>query len=69
MPDKVLNSWQSDRPHKTNRGFIEDVPVPAIRNLGRERKEIYAALRDPKLDKDTKGIPGRLNAPDGVGGG
>ena len=58
MPDKVFYSWQSDRSNKTNRGFIEDALAQAIRNLGRERNEIYAPLRDLELDKDTKGIPG-----------
>ena len=58
MPDKVFYSWQSDRPNKTNRGFIEDALVQAIRNLGREESEIYTPLRDLELDKDTKGIPG-----------
>ncbi|MDE0174263.1 MAG: hypothetical protein OYH76_24705 [Defluviicoccus sp.] len=58
MPDKVFYSWQSDRPNKTNRGFIEDALVQAIRNLGREENEIYVPSRDLELDKDTKGIPG-----------
>ena len=58
MPDKVFYSWQSDRPNKTNRGFIEDALVQAIRNLGTERSEIYAPSRDLELDKDTKSIPG-----------
>lgn len=58
MPDKIFYSWQSDRPNKTNRGFIEDALARAIRNLGRDRDEIYAPPRDLELDKDTKGIPG-----------
>ncbi len=58
MPDKVFYSWQSDRPNRTNRGFIEDALAQAIRNLGGERNDIYAPLRDLELDKDTKGIPG-----------
>ena len=58
MPDKVFYSWQSDRPNKTNRRFIEDALALAIQNLGRERNEIYAPSRDLDLDKDTKGIPG-----------
>ncbi len=58
MPDKIFYSWQSDRPNKTNRGFIEDALAQAIRNHGEEKNEIYAPLRDLELDKDTKGIPG-----------
>ena len=58
MPDKVFYSWQSDRPNRTNRRFIEDALALAINKLGRERNEIYAPMRDLELDKDTKGIPG-----------
>ncbi len=58
MPDKVFYSWQSDRPNRTNRGFIEDALVQAIRNLGRDSNDIHAPSRDLELDKDTKGIPG-----------
>ena len=57
MPDKIFYSWQSDRPNKTNRSFIEDALKKAIRNLGQAENEIYNSPR-PELDKDTKGVAG-----------
>ena len=58
MPDKIFYSWQSDRSNNTNRSFIEDALMKALRNLGRASNELYASPRDLELDKDTKGMPG-----------
>ncbi len=59
MPQTIFYSWQSDRPNKTNRGFIEDALNKAIRNLSQ-----VISIDEPErgeqisLDKDTKGVPG-----------
>ncbi|MCY4540965.1 MAG: hypothetical protein OXB95_01010 [Rhodobacteraceae bacterium] len=45
MPDKVFHRWRRDRSNKTYRGVNEDALTQAMRNLGRERNEIYAPLR------------------------
>ena len=58
MPDTIFYSWQSDRPNRTNRSFIEDALAQAIRRLDRTDNELYAPPRDLALDKDTKGVPG-----------
>ena len=58
MPDTIFYSWQSDRPNRTNRNFIEGALAQAIRRLGRTDNELYASPRDLALDKDTKGVPG-----------
>ena len=58
MPDTIFYSWQSDRPNRTNRSFIEDALAQAIRRLDKTDDELYAPPRDLILDKDTKGVPG-----------
>ena len=58
MPDTIFYSWQSDRPNRTNRSFIEDALAQAIRRLDRADNEVYAPPRDLTLDRDTKGVPG-----------
>ena len=59
MADKIFYSWQSDRPDKTNRSFIEDALKKAIQNLGQAEDEFYESPRQEiELDKDTKGMAG-----------
>ena len=58
MTSTIFYSWQSDRPNRTTRGFIEDAIQKAIRSLGRKVSNIYSPLRDLELDKDTKGMAG-----------
>ena len=58
MTHTIFYSWQSDRPNRTTRGFIEDALKKAIRNLGRQSSDVYAPLRDLEFDKDTKGTAG-----------
>ena len=58
MTQNIFYSWQSDRPNRTTRGFIEDAIKKAIRNIGSKASEIYAPPRDLKFDKDTKGMAG-----------
>jgi hypothetical protein len=59
MPLTIFYSWQSDTPNSTNRGFIEDAIVKAIKAIS-DKIEIQNALRDEeiKIDKDTQGVPG-----------
>ena len=66
MPDNIFYSWQSDRPNRTNRTFIEGALAKAIRKLGTADNELYAPARGLKLDKDTKGVPGSPSVPDTI---
>jgi hypothetical protein len=50
----IFNSWQSDLPNSTNRGFIEDCLLRAIKEV-RADEELKL---DPCLDRDTSGVPG-----------
>ena len=58
MTHKIFYSWQSDRPNRTTRGFIEDALKKAIRNLGSKASDVYEPPRDLEFDKDTKDTPG-----------
>lgn len=55
----VFYSWQSDRPNKTCRNFIQAALKEAIRGINREL-EVLVAERGESLtiDQDTKGVPG-----------
>ena len=58
MTDKndftVFYAWQSDSPAKTNRNFIENALNTAIKNI----KKTGTIEASPRLDKDTKNVPG-----------
>ena len=54
---KIFYSWQSDLPNSTNRGFIRNALIDAVKRLGKEL-DIDEAER-PEVDeatKDTKGM-------------
>ena len=58
MPTTVFYSWQSDRPEKDCRYFIEDAIKAALKALARDA-ELQNALREPvTFDKDTMDEPG-----------
>jgi hypothetical protein len=50
----LFYAWQSDRPNRINRGFIEDAAKQALKKISLP-PEVYAA---PRLEQDTKGVPG-----------
>jgi hypothetical protein len=57
MPDEELTvfyAWQSDSPSRDNRNFIESALEQAFKNLHKAGK----VQSSPRLDKDTKDIPG-----------
>lgn len=60
MPDDKVKdftlfyAWQSDRPNRINRGFIEKAAKEALKKISLP-PEIYAA---PRFEQDTKGVPG-----------
>jgi hypothetical protein len=57
MPDEELTvfyAWQSDSPSRDNRNFIESALEQAFKNLHKSGK----VQSSPRLDKDTKDIPG-----------
>lgn len=57
MPDEKLTvfyAWQSDSPSPDNRNFIESALKQALKNLQKSGK----VQASPRLDKDTKDIPG-----------
>ena len=51
---RVFYAWQSDSPSSVNRNFIESAATLALKQI-REAGTIEAA---PRLDKDTKDVPG-----------
>ncbi len=55
----IFYAWQSDRPEKTNKYFIQKAAESAITAI-RADAEIYVA---PSLDHDTKGVPGIPDIP------
>ncbi len=58
MKTTVFFSWQSDRPSKESRNFIEQSLKDAIARLISDAT-VEEAIRDGlELDKDTKGVPG-----------
>lgn len=63
----VFYSWQSDRPTKANRNFIEGALKQAIRKV-RQELTVEDAPRQPglKLDKDTKDVPGMPSIVDAI---
>ena len=54
MTISVFYSWQSEAPESINRYFIRDALKKAMGVIQRE----YALEERPKIDHDTKGIPG-----------
>lgn len=50
----VFYAWQSDSPPRDNRSFIESALEAALRNLQKSGN----IDSSPRLDKDTKGVPG-----------
>jgi hypothetical protein len=50
----VFYAWQSDSPSRDNRNFIESALEQAFKNLHKSGK----VQSSPRLDKDTKDIPG-----------
>lgn len=54
---KIFYSWQSDLPNKANRSFIEESLKLAVKNIGQDDSIKIV----PRVDKDTKDIPGSPN--------
>jgi hypothetical protein len=50
----VFYAWQSDSPSRENRNFIEAALKSALKNIARSG----IIESSPRLDKDTKGVPG-----------
>src|SRR5690242_16355158 len=50
----VFYAWQSDSPSRDNRNFIESALEQSFKNLHKSGK----VQSSPRLDKDTKDIPG-----------
>jgi hypothetical protein len=50
----VFYAWQSDSPQRHNRNFIEKSLEIGLKNLERSG----TIELSPRLDKDTKGVPG-----------
>jgi hypothetical protein len=57
MPNTIFFSWQADRPTKEGRNLVERALERAIDKIGSDTK-IEEAIRDLKVDRDTKGVPG-----------
>jgi hypothetical protein len=57
MPNTVFFSWQVDRPPRECRNFIERALQRAVIRIG-EDTAIEEAVRELKVDQDTKGVPG-----------
>lgn len=58
MTETIFYSWQSDRPNKLCRAFIEKALEQAIKELHAELKVVEPERPGLELDKDTKGSPG-----------
>ena len=57
MAQTVFFSWQSDRPPKTCRNFIEAALSEALKKLS-DDVNVEDAVRNLEVDKDMKGVPG-----------
>jgi hypothetical protein len=57
MPNTVFFSWQVDTPSRECRNFIERALQRAVNRIG-EDATIEEAVRELKVDQDTKGVPG-----------
>src|SRR5665213_167616 len=58
MQNTIFFSWQSDRPAKEGRSFIEQALKDAVARITRD-VTVEDAVRDGlEVDKDTKGVPG-----------
>jgi len=57
MDFTVFYAWQSDRPAKVNRDFIECALTKAIEGIRAAAPQDESSPR-PQLDKDTQGVPG-----------
>ena len=58
MGTSVFFSWQSDRPQREGRNFVENALKIALERLS-QNVELEQSIRENiRLDKDTKGVPG-----------
>jgi hypothetical protein len=57
MSFKVFYAWQSDLPNNFNRGFIRSAIEAAVMSLSADA-ELIEAVREFKIDHDTKDVPG-----------
>ena len=58
MQNTIFFSWQSDRPAKEGRSFLEQALKDAVARIARD-VTVEDAVRDGlEVDKDTKGVPG-----------
>jgi len=62
MPPVIFYSWQSDRPSKVNRTFIERSLKNAVKFL---KKEVNTFL-SPRIDSDVKGTTGAIKIADEI---
>ena len=58
MPTTIFFSWQSDRPSKEGRSFIEQALKDAVIRVARDLTIDEAIREGLEIDKDTKGVPG-----------
>ena len=58
MGTTVFFSWQSDRPQREGRNFIENALKIAIKHLSQDVELEESIREDIQLDKDTKNVPG-----------
>src|SRR5258708_4011192 len=61
MSTTIFYSWQSDRPSKDGRHFIEKALEKAIENLSSDIELQEAVRVEIELDRDTKNVPGSPN--------
>ncbi|MCC7014472.1 MAG: hypothetical protein IT454_18065 [Planctomycetes bacterium] len=59
----IFYSWQSDLPNPTNRGFIKDALLKAIKELNKSPAFVDAPR---ELDVDTSGVPGSPDIADTI---
>jgi hypothetical protein len=57
MPSTIFFSWQVDRSSREGRNFIERALQQAAGRIG-EDATVEKAVRELKVDRDTKGVPG-----------
>jgi hypothetical protein len=58
MPTTVFFSWQSDRPSREGRQFVEEALRSALNKINKDL-EVEEPEREPlQFDKDTKNVPG-----------
>jgi len=57
MSSTVFFSWQADTPTREGRNFIERALDRAAGRIG-DDTAVEEAIREPTVDRDTKGVPG-----------